>query len=81
MHNRQLPEFNQMLGYFGGSDVFYEGVASLWFDDAASTGVFRAYERALLEINRDPQRAFYRPSESFFLYATEVQIFQRSRQP
>lgn len=77
VHNRQLPEFNPMLGYFGGSDVFYEGVASLWFDDPASVGAFRAYERALLRINADPRTAFYQPSQSFFLYATEVPIYDR----
>lgn len=81
VHNRQLPEFNPMLAYFGGSDVFYEGVASLWFDDVSCIGAFRAYERALLAINSDPKRAFYRPSQSFFLYATEVPIHQRSKQP
>jgi hypothetical protein len=78
VHSRQLPEFNKMLAYFGGSDVRYEGVASLWFDDAACVGAFRAYERALLEINADPKLAFWRPSQSFFLYTTEVPIYQRS---
>jgi hypothetical protein len=77
VHSRQLPEFNQMLAYFGGSDVIYEGVASLWFDDAASVGAFRAYERALLQINAEPQSAFYQPSQSFFLYAREVPIYDR----
>jgi hypothetical protein len=80
VHNRQLPEFNKMLAYFGGSDIFYEGVASLWFDDPSCAGAFRAYERALLDVNSDPKRAFYQPSQSFFLYATETQIFQRSEQ-
>jgi hypothetical protein len=77
VHNRQLPEFNPMLAYFGGSDVIYEGVGSLWFDDASCVGAFRAYERALLEINADPASAFLRPSQSFFLYATEVPIYER----
>ncbi|WP_177307507.1 EthD domain-containing protein [Pseudoduganella namucuonensis] len=78
VHNRQVAEFNPMLAYFGGKDVpIYEGVASLWFDDAASVGAFRDYERALLEINADPATAFYRPEQSFFLYATEVNIYQR----
>jgi hypothetical protein len=80
VHNRQLPEFNKMLAYFGGSDVFYEGVGSLWFDDVSSVGAFRAYERALLEINADSKHAFYRPSQSFFLYTTEVPIFQQGKQ-
>jgi len=62
----------------GGLEVFYEGVASLWFDDVASVGAFRAYERALLAINADPGSAFYQPSKSFFLHATEVPIFERS---
>jgi hypothetical protein len=81
VHNRQLPEFNKMLAYFGGSDVFYEGVGSLWFDDAMCVGAFRLYERALLEINADPATAFYQPSQSFFLYATEVPIYERRPQP
>ncbi len=81
VHSRQIPEFNKMLAYFGGSDVFYEGVGSLWFDDVSSIGAFRAYERALLEINADPKRAFYQPSRSFFLYTTEIPIFQQGKQP
>jgi hypothetical protein len=81
VHSRQLPEFNKMLAYFGGSDVFHEGVGSLWFDDVSSIGAFRAYERALLEINADPKRTFFRPSQSFFLYTTEVPIFQQRKQP
>jgi hypothetical protein len=74
---QQLPEFNPMLGYFGGSDVFYECVASLRFDDPASVGAFRAYERAQLRINADPRTAFCQPSQSFSLYATEVPIYDR----
>lgn len=78
VHNRQLPQFNPMLAYFGGKDApIYEGVGSLWFDNAASVGAFRAYERALMEINGDPATAFYRPEQSFFLYTHEVQIYQR----
>ena len=78
VQNRQIPDFNSMLAYFGGLDTYYEGVASLWFDNAAVIGAFRAYERALLEINADPQASFYRPADSFFVYATEVPIFERS---
>jgi EthD domain len=53
-HNRQVPEFNAMLGYFSANDVpVYEGMASLWFDDAASVGAFRACERALLAVNAE----------------------------
>lgn len=77
VHNRQVPDFNKMLSYFGGLDVIYEGVASLWFDNASTIGAFRAYERALIEINADPCTAFYRPAQSFFLYATEVPIYER----
>jgi len=77
VHNRQLPEFNKMLGYFGGLDLYYEGVASLWFDNVTSVGAFRSYEQALLAINADPASAFYQPAQSFFLYATEVPIYQR----
>ncbi len=78
VHSRQVPDFNKMLSYFGGSDVIYEGVASLWFDNASTIGAFRAYERALIEINADPLTAFYQPAQSFFLYATEVPIHDRA---
>lgn len=78
VHNRQLSEFNPMLAYFGAKDVpVYEGVASLWFDDAASVGAFRVYERALMDVNARPDTAFYDPAQSFFVYATEVPIFER----
>lgn len=79
VHNRQLPDFNSMLAYFGGLDVVYEGVASLWFDNPATVGAFRAYESALMAINANASTAFYRPAQSFFLYATEVPIYQRER--
>ncbi|MCP1172044.1 MULTISPECIES: EthD domain-containing protein [Ralstonia] len=79
VHNRQVPEFNAMLAYFSATDVpAYEGVASLWFDDVSSVGAFRAYERALLAINANATTTFYRPAQSFFLYATEVPIYERS---
>jgi hypothetical protein len=78
VHNRQVPQFNAMLAYFSANDVpVYEGVASLWFDDVASVGAFRAYERALLAINAEPDAAFYQPAQSFFVYATEVPIYER----
>jgi uncharacterized protein (TIGR02118 family) len=80
VHNRQLPQFNAMLAYFGAKDVpVYEGVASLWFDDSASVGAFRAYERALLAINAERDSAFYQPAQSFFVYAAEVPIHERGR--
>lgn len=79
VHNRQLSEFNPMLAYFGAKDVpIYEGVASLWFDDTASVGAFRDYERALLAVNAEAGAAFYDPAQSFFVYATEVPIYQRA---
>jgi hypothetical protein len=69
-----------MLAYFGAKDVpIYEGVASLWFDDTASVGAFRAYERALLAVNAEVDAAFYQPAQSFFVYATEVPIYERER--
>jgi len=80
VHNHQLPEFNSMLAYFGGKDLpIYEGVSSLWFDNVFAVGAFRDYERALLGINSDPGTAFYRPDQSFFLYATEVPIYERNQ--
>jgi hypothetical protein len=78
VHNRQLPEFNPMLAYFGGRDIpIYEGVGSLYFDSAHTIGAFRAYESALLAYNADPATRFYAPEQSFFLYATEMPIYQR----
>ena len=78
VHNRQLSEFNPMLEYFGAKDVpVFEGVGSLWFDNIASIGAFRAYERALLDVNALPDCVFYEPAKSFFVYATEVPIFER----
>jgi hypothetical protein len=78
VHNQQVSEFNPMLAYFGAKDVaIYEGVASLWFDDTASVGAFRAYERALLAVNAEAGAAFYDPAQSFFVYATEVPILER----
>lgn len=74
VHSHQVPAFNKMLSYFGGSPVIYEGAASLWFDNTTTIGAFRAYERALLAINADPASTFYTPAQSFFLYATEVPI-------
>jgi hypothetical protein len=77
VHNRQVSDFNAMLAYFGAKDApIYEGVANLWFDDTASVGAFRAYERALLAINAEPGATFYDPAQSFFLYATEVPIYE-----
>lgn len=78
VHNRQVSEFNPMLAYFGAKDVpIYEGVASAWFDSTATVGAFRDYERALLAINADAGAAFYDPAQSFFVYATEVPIYER----
>lgn len=79
VHNRQLPEFNEMLAYFGGKDApIYEGVGSLWFDDVTSVNVFREYEKALMGVNENPDTAFYRPDKSFFLYAREVLIYDKN---
>ena len=67
-----------MLAYFGAKDVaIYEGVASLWFDNTASVAAFRDYERALLAVNAEAGAAFYDPAQSFFVYATEVPIYER----
>ncbi|CAM3817760.1 EthD domain-containing protein [Vibrio aerogenes] len=77
VHHHQLPEFNDMLAYFGGLDVpAYEGVASLWYDNMSCTGMFRAYEKALLEINSDPEKTFYCPEQSFFMYAREITVYE-----
>lgn len=78
VHSRQEPTFNEILSYFGDNPTpVYEGVASLWYDNKASISAFRSYENALLEINASPELAFYDPAHSFFLYATEVLIYER----
>lgn len=75
VHSQQLPQANAMLAYFNGKDApIFEGVASLWYDDPSTIGAFRAYERALLDINSRAETAFYQPAHSFFLYTTEVDI-------
>ncbi|WAC59027.1 EthD domain-containing protein [Brevundimonas sp. SL130] len=76
VHSRQIPHYNRILSYFGGLDVYYEGVASLYFEDASTIGAFRAYEQALIDLNADPDMTFYRPDQSFFLYAKEVVIYE-----
>ncbi|MEI8631771.1 EthD domain-containing protein [Vibrio sp. PP-XX7] len=78
VHHQQLPEFNPMLAYFGAKDMpIYEGVGSLWFDDVSSISAFRVYEKGLMAVNADPDTAFYNPEQSFFVYATEVPIYER----
>ncbi|MDO6966727.1 EthD domain-containing protein [Rhizobium alvei] len=80
VQNRQLPAFNGMLAYFGGKKVpLYEGVTSLWFDSADAERLFRDYEQALRDINADPQSRFFDERQSFFVYAAEVPIFERSQ--
>lgn len=75
VHSRQVPQANDMLKYFNAKDMpIYEGVASLWFDDAASVGLYRRYEQALLRINQEPGQGFYAPDESFFVYANEIDV-------
>jgi hypothetical protein len=74
VQNRQIPEANPMLAYFGSRGLPHEGVAALWFDDEASIGLFRAYEAALLAFNANPAQTFYVPGESFFVYAREARI-------
>ena len=62
-----------LLVYFGGKDMpVYEGVASLWFEEAGALAAFRAYQEDLEERNR--QTPFFTSSESFFLMAREVPI-------
>ena len=72
VHNIQLTEANDMLKYFGDQALpIFEAVASLWFDNEQSIGVFRSYENTMLTINADPRTKFYEPAHSFFLYAHE----------
>lgn len=78
VHSRQIPDFNAMLSYFNAKDVpIYEGVASHWFDDTSHVGAFREYERALNAANAEPGTDFYQPAQSFFVYATEITIYER----
>jgi hypothetical protein len=72
--NRQVPEGNQLLSYFGSSVAPFEGVGSLWFSDESSIGLFRAYEAEMLRFNAQARQAFYVPENSFFVYAREVLI-------
>lgn len=73
--NRQNPKGDAMLKYFGGAeDDRFAGIASLWFDDVASVGLFRRYEARLLEENAKNGQSFYVPAASFFVYAREVCI-------
>ena len=75
VHSRQLTQGNAMLAHFGAEETQpYEGVASLWFDEVASLGLFRRYESALLRLNAVSDQAFYAPAASFFLYAHEVDV-------
>ena len=69
----QIPEGNPMLAYFGGKNMpIYEGVTSLWYEEEGALPAFRAYQAALEE--RDRQRSFFDPGQSFFLMAREVVI-------
>lgn len=73
--SRQNPQGDALLKYFGGAeDDRYAGMASLWFDDEASVGLYRRYEAALLQVNAQPAHRFYVPEASFFLYARELEI-------
>ena len=75
VQSRQEPRGNEMLGYFGADETrHYEGVNSLWFDDAHSLGLFRRYETALRAFNARQDRHFYLPAESFFVYAHENRV-------
>lgn len=55
---------------------FYEGVASMWFDDEAALPIFRAYEVELSRINAEDGPPFIDFSQSFFLYTHEKTIFE-----
>lgn len=80
IHQHQLPQFNEMLSYFGGKDIpIYEGAASLWYDDMSTVGAFRAYEQVLQAINDNPDTAFYQPEQSFFVYVREVPIYAKNK--
>ncbi|NDY93891.1 EthD domain-containing protein [Ideonella livida] len=78
VHQRQLPEFNPMLAYFGGLPEHPEGVASHWFDTPAHLGAFRAYEAAFQAFNDVPGQRFFDPSRSFQLHATEWLVLERT---
>ena len=55
---------------------FYEGVASMWFDDEAALPIFRAYEVELSRMNAEDGPPFIDFSQSFFLYTHEKTIFE-----
>ena len=73
--SQQIPEGNRFLGYFGGKDMpIYEGVVSLWYDEAEALTAFRSYQSALEARNR--KQPFFAPSQSLFLLAREVPIIE-----
>ena len=75
VHNIQLAEANEILKYFGQQPLpVFEAMASLWFDNESCIASYRSYEQTLLKINSDPERRFYEPDQSFFLYAQEKLI-------
>jgi hypothetical protein len=62
----QIPEGNPLLVHFGGKDVrVFEGVASLWFEEAGAFAAFRAYREDLEK--RSSQAPFFTSSEFLFL--------------
>ncbi|HEX8330516.1 MAG TPA: EthD domain-containing protein [Hymenobacter sp.] len=64
-----IPAIGTDAKYFGPSrGGRYEPVASMWFEDEAALGAFRAYQRALAS---GAGAAFIDFSQSFFLYTRE----------
>ncbi len=55
---------------------FYEGVASMWFEDEATLPIFRAYEVELNRVNAEDGPPFIDFSHSFFLYTHEKVILE-----
>ncbi|GAB3224675.1 hypothetical protein GCM10027423_60630 [Spirosoma arcticum] len=79
IQSRPIPTPGEASTHFGvAKGPFYEGVASMWFDDESALPVFRAYETELSRINAEDGPPFIDFSQSFFLYTHEKTIFEVS---
>ncbi len=77
IQSRPIKTPGEAHTHFGvAKGPFYEGVASMWFDDEAALPIFRAYEVELNRINAEDSPPFIDFSHSFFLYTIEKVILE-----
>ncbi len=77
IQSRPIKTPGEASTHFGvAKGPFYEGVASMWFDDETALPIFRAYETELSRINAEDGPPFIDFSQSFFLYTHEKTIFE-----